>query len=136
MFWRRRRDDLSRGSRELRCSFCDKDANQVRKLIAGPVAYICDECVALCVDIITDDARAQARPTEATGEVIEPRQHIRVGEPRWSSTLRCTLCRMPVVVEEALSLEGRGLLCLACVADVQAAAVANEESGEPPESER
>ncbi len=41
----------------LRCSFCNKDQNDVRKLIAGPTVYICDECVDVCNDIIADDAR-------------------------------------------------------------------------------
>ena len=39
----------------LRCSFCNKDQNDVRKLIAGPTVFICDECVDVCNDIITDD---------------------------------------------------------------------------------
>ena len=34
------------------CSFCNKSQREVRKLIAGPAAYICDECINLCVDII------------------------------------------------------------------------------------
>jgi ATP-dependent Clp protease ATP-binding subunit ClpX len=41
----------------LRCSFCNKDQNDVRKLIAGPTVFICDECVDVCNDIITDDNR-------------------------------------------------------------------------------
>ena len=39
----------------LRCSFCGKSRDQVRKLIAGPTVYICDECVGLCNDIISED---------------------------------------------------------------------------------
>ncbi len=39
----------------LRCSFCNKPQEQVRKLIAGPNVYICDECIALCADIIMDE---------------------------------------------------------------------------------
>ena len=39
----------------LRCSFCGKNRDQVRKLIAGPTVYICDECVALCNEIISED---------------------------------------------------------------------------------
>src|SRR5207249_1103398 len=35
----------------LRCSFCNKDQNDVRKLIAGPTVFICDECVEVCNDI-------------------------------------------------------------------------------------
>ena len=39
----------------LRCSFCNKSQNDVRKLIAGPTVFICDECVAVCQDIIDED---------------------------------------------------------------------------------
>lgn len=39
----------------LRCSFCGKNRDQVRKLIAGPTVYICDECVGLCNEIISED---------------------------------------------------------------------------------
>lgn len=42
----------------LRCTFCGKKAMEVAKLIAGPNVYICDECVALCVDIIADNTAA------------------------------------------------------------------------------
>jgi ATP-dependent Clp protease ATP-binding subunit ClpX len=41
----------------LRCSFCNKTQDQVRKLIAGPGAYICDECVGICSDIIDDELK-------------------------------------------------------------------------------
>jgi ATP-dependent Clp protease ATP-binding subunit ClpX len=39
----------------LRCSFCNKSQNDVRKLIAGPTVFICDECVGVCQDIIDED---------------------------------------------------------------------------------
>src|SRR5512137_2535089 len=45
----------------LRCSFCNKDQNDVRKLIAGPTVFICDECVEVCNDIIADDSRFDCR---------------------------------------------------------------------------
>ena len=45
----------------LRCSFCNKDQNDVRKLIAGPTVFICDECVEVCNDIIADDTRFEHR---------------------------------------------------------------------------
>ncbi len=41
----------------LRCSFCNKTQDQVRKLIAGPGAYICDECVGICGDIIEEELK-------------------------------------------------------------------------------
>jgi ATP-dependent Clp protease ATP-binding subunit ClpX len=46
------RDDV------LRCSFCSKSQNDVKKLIAGPTVYICDECVDVCNEIIADDVVA------------------------------------------------------------------------------
>ncbi|HIN69960.1 MAG TPA: ATP-dependent Clp protease ATP-binding subunit ClpX [Acidobacteria bacterium] len=45
----------------LRCSFCNKDQNDVRKLIAGPTVFICDECVEVCNDIVADDSRFESR---------------------------------------------------------------------------
>ena len=45
----------------LRCSFCNKDQNDVRKLIAGPTVFICDECVDVCNDIIADDNRSEGK---------------------------------------------------------------------------
>ncbi|UCF67760.1 MAG: ATP-dependent Clp protease ATP-binding subunit ClpX [Acidobacteriota bacterium] len=44
-----------RGDGELRCSFCNKSQRDVRKLIAGPTVYICDECVDICLDIIAEE---------------------------------------------------------------------------------
>ncbi|WP_010235631.1 ATP-dependent Clp protease ATP-binding subunit ClpX [Clostridium arbusti] len=41
--------------KQLRCSFCGKSQDQVRRLIAGPGVYICDECIELCSEIITDE---------------------------------------------------------------------------------
>ncbi len=49
----------------LRCSFCGKSQNEVKKLIAGPTVYICNECIDICNEIITDDQQAEsvaARP--------------------------------------------------------------------------
>ncbi len=42
----------------LYCSFCGKSQHEVRKLIAGPTVFICDECVELCMDIIKEDHKA------------------------------------------------------------------------------
>ena len=40
----------------LRCSFCNKAQGDVRKLIAGPTVFICNECVEVCVDILATDS--------------------------------------------------------------------------------
>ncbi len=50
----------------LRCSFCNKDQSDVRKLIAGPTVFICDECVEVCNDIISDDNRFENRAQSTT----------------------------------------------------------------------
>ena len=42
--------------RAIRCSFCGKHQDQVTKIIAGPGAYICNECVQLCMDILDNMA--------------------------------------------------------------------------------
>ena len=43
----------------LYCSFCGKSQHEVRKLIAGPTVFICDECVDLCNDIIEEEVKAE-----------------------------------------------------------------------------
>jgi len=48
-------NDYDDGVKQLRCSFCGKVQDQVRKLIAGPGVYICDECVELCGEIIEEE---------------------------------------------------------------------------------
>ena len=42
----------------LYCSFCGKSQHEVRKLIAGPTVFICDECVELCMDIINEENKS------------------------------------------------------------------------------
>jgi ATP-dependent Clp protease ATP-binding subunit ClpX len=62
----------SEGNEQLLCSFCGKSQRQVKKLIAGPGVYICDECIDLCNEIIDEELTAPAhldldnlpRPTE------------------------------------------------------------------------
>src|SRR5690554_2995209 len=41
--------------KQLKCSFCGKNQDQVRRLIAGPGVYICDECIELCQEIIDEE---------------------------------------------------------------------------------
>ena len=43
----------------LRCSFCGKSQNEVKKLIAGPSVYVCNECIDICNEIINDDEQAE-----------------------------------------------------------------------------
>ncbi len=50
----------------LRCSFCGKSRDEVKKLIAGPTVYICDECVDLCNDIIAEEWEEEKEETSST----------------------------------------------------------------------
>jgi ATP-dependent Clp protease ATP-binding subunit ClpX len=50
----------------LRCSFCGKSQNEVKKLIAGPSVYICNECIDICNEIINDDEQAEVAATRTT----------------------------------------------------------------------
>jgi len=56
---------VRRSEETLRCSFCGKSQNEVKKLIAGPTVYICNECIDICNEIISDDNQPEsvaARP--------------------------------------------------------------------------
>ena len=51
----------SEGNEQLLCSFCGKSQRQVKKLIAGPGVYICDECIDLCNEIIDEELTTPAQ---------------------------------------------------------------------------
>jgi ATP-dependent Clp protease ATP-binding subunit ClpX len=50
--------DKNKGDKLLYCSFCGKSQHEVRKLIAGPSVFVCDECIELCNDIIREESQA------------------------------------------------------------------------------
>ncbi len=56
----------------LYCSFCGKSQDEVRKLIAGPAVYVCDECVELCNDIIKEELDGDSEPGD--GELPKPKE--------------------------------------------------------------
>jgi ATP-dependent Clp protease ATP-binding subunit ClpX len=55
MRFRRRAASARKSTATLTCSFCGKHQRQVKKLIAGPDVYICNECIDLCVEIIAKE---------------------------------------------------------------------------------
>src|SRR5437762_3723392 len=65
------------GSGNLVCSFCGKSQDEVRKLIAGPTVYICDECIDLCNDIIAEECDHDENLT-ASSNVPKPAEIKRV----------------------------------------------------------
>src|SRR6187431_2759505 len=56
----------------LKCSFCGKSQKQVKKLIAGPGVYICDECIDLCNEIIEEELAEGAEVS--LGELPKPKE--------------------------------------------------------------
>jgi ATP-dependent Clp protease ATP-binding subunit ClpX len=62
------------GPEHLNCSFCGKPQRQVRKLIAGPGVYICDECVELCNEIVDEELEDERVESALTGELPTPRE--------------------------------------------------------------
>jgi ATP-dependent Clp protease ATP-binding subunit ClpX len=60
-------DDTGDGKNTLYCSFCGKSQHEVRKLIAGPNVFICNECVELCMDIIREEDKTQLASSEDGG---------------------------------------------------------------------
>jgi len=58
----------------LRCSFCNKSQRDVKKLIAGPTVYICDECVDICLDIIAEDRKDEPGALEGAGHLPKPKE--------------------------------------------------------------
>ena len=119
--WRTRKDasadERARASsgQPLRCSFCNKTADEVLKLVAGPAVYICDECVDICVDIMADDPRFRASPMDPVG-ATHPHTTARV---RARNAATCSLCGNTALVDQWLPIENRGVLCGACADAVE-----------------
>src|SRR5438105_6712129 len=75
-----RKDSHHHGN--LSCSFCGKGQREVRKLIAGPTVYICDECIKLCNDIIAEESERE----ENRSAVASPKDGHDHGD------LSCSFC--------------------------------------------
>ncbi|MFS8138019.1 MAG: ATP-dependent Clp protease ATP-binding subunit ClpX, partial [Thermomonas sp.] len=75
----------------LYCSFCGKSQHEVRKLIAGPSVFICDECVELCNDIIREELEEKAQSTRSAlpkpREIVEVLDQYVIGQARAKKTL-------------------------------------------------
>jgi ClpX C4-type zinc finger len=92
------------------CSFCGKEQHEVRKLVAGPSVFICDECVELCKGIVAeelgrDEVARGASPVAADGK---------------SQTERlCGICMEPRETDELVFLPHAAYLCAACLDEIQ-----------------
>ena len=58
----------------LTCSFCGKSQDEVKKLIAGPAVYICDECIELCNDIIAEEMKMEETLGPDLKKLPKPRE--------------------------------------------------------------
>ena len=58
-------------TRKLACSFCGRDQDQVAKLVAGPKVYICDECIAAAMRIISDSQQASVDSRQSAVESLQ-----------------------------------------------------------------
>src|SRR5207302_305939 len=59
--------------RHTRCSFCGKDQSQVRKLVAGPGVYICDQCIDLCQEVLEEDTKTTSTKRTKGGLIPNPK---------------------------------------------------------------
>lgn len=62
------------GSKTLYCSFCGKSQNEVKKLIAGPSVFVCDECVELCNDIIKEETHETPETSSSEVKLPKPKE--------------------------------------------------------------
>ncbi len=68
--------DTQTTDKTLYCSFCGKSQHEVKKLIAGPSVFICDECIDLCTDIIQEEIAKE--PLANKGDALPTPQEIRL----------------------------------------------------------
>jgi predicted molibdopterin-dependent oxidoreductase YjgC len=82
--------------------------------------FFCDECIEVCNDILADHTMTAAAVTEESG-TTRVRGTATNESARRSYPIGCSLCALPVVLEEALAIPERGFLCPGCTTAVQAA---------------
>lgn len=80
-----------RRDEDIRCSFCSKSGDQVRRMIAGPNVHICDECVEMCNEILTEDLRQKPdyleQPLPKPAEIKKHLDEYVIGQDRAKRTL-------------------------------------------------
>jgi hypothetical protein len=114
--------DSHRGEKEptaspkLICSFCGKNQDQVRKLIAGPSVNICDECVDVCNDVIEGKCEHETPAGQASQQ-----------DTIFNDGARCVLCHLLKPIGELLAVPDRGFICTVCLDAVKSAAEEREE---------
>jgi hypothetical protein len=84
----------------MHCSFCNKSQFEIERLVAGRSATICDACVRVCLDIVG--------PEPSPGSLSAPAHHV-----NWPGGVYCSLCHDDLE-DDAVVVEGRGLICTNC----------------------
>jgi LSD1 subclass zinc finger protein len=95
-------------STDQRCSFCHRSRDEVVKVIAGPAACICNECVDVCNDILADDPQLSGSRT-----------WLEVSAEKPALKVRCALCHVVKSIDEGDLVVNRAVLCGGCVRDVE-----------------
>ncbi len=100
---------------ELYCSFCGKSQDEVRKLIAGPSVYICDECISLCNDIISEEGKPAPAELKVQNYLYKPieikaflDQYV-VGQEKAKKILSVAVYNHYKRIEHNLSFKNAGL---------------------------
>ncbi len=104
-----RRRDENNGN--LSCSFCGKSQKEVKKLIAGPTVYICDECIALCNDIIAeevekDEPRTGSEPIPKPADIKAILDEYVVGQERAKKVLSVAVYNHYKRIDSKVASEG------------------------------
>jgi hypothetical protein len=90
------------------CSFCGKTEHEVRKIVAGPNVWICDECIGLCNDVIEQECEREAAADPARTETL-------------TQSVACALCRLPEDASELILVADDRFVCRPCAEAVRAA---------------
>ena len=96
-------------NKTLTCSFCGKNQQEVRKLIAGPSVHICGECVDLCNDILTEEVDADAGTSAKSETDAKQSRKERL----------CGICMEPRETDELIFLPHAAYMCAGCLEDIQ-----------------
>jgi hypothetical protein len=113
------RPDQNKSSQQSNCigSFCGKDQNQVRRIIAGPEVFICDECVDLCNSLLEKSCNHDTPSAQSEQPTA------------FDLDTRCVLYRLSKLDAELVFVPDRGAICVICVEAVNAAAEHQKKPG-------
>ncbi len=98
----------------LRCSFCNKEPADVKKLVAGPAVQICNECVEICVDVLERDVILE--PGSKAGSDVVPAV---AGDRSMLVPVTCALCGCKTPAEHGILFPDRGWLCSPCMTAIE-----------------